>query len=132
MTPEERKDYVKYRIETAYKTYDAAKLLADNGYYNSAVNRLYYALFYIVSGLLALNEIKTKSHSATKNQFSLYFIKTGKLDKKYGKLLAQLFDLRQKGDYENIAEYTQEEVEPLFGQVEEMIKVIEREIENAL
>ena len=94
MTPEERKAYVKYRIETAYKTYGAAKLLGDNGYWNSAVNRLYYSLFYVVSALLVLNEIKTKSHSATKNQFSLHFIKTGKLDKKYGKLLALLFDLR--------------------------------------
>ncbi|MCX6322348.1 MAG: hypothetical protein NTX93_11190 [Bacteroidia bacterium] len=27
-----------------------------------------------------------------RNQFSRYFIKTGKLDKKYGKLLVQLYD----------------------------------------
>ena len=89
-------------------------------------------LFFTLSVVSLSLTKKTKSHSATKNQFSLYFITTGKLDKKYGRLLAQLFDLRQKGDYENIAEYTQEEVEPLCGQVEEMIKVIERQIENAL
>lgn len=131
MTPDERKAYVQFRIETAYKTYDAAKLLADNGYWNSAINRLYYSLFYAVSALLVFNEIQTKSHSATKHQFSLYFIKTGKLDKKYGKLLAQLFDLRQKGDYENIVDYTGKEVEPLFEPAEEMIKVIEEQIQNA-
>jgi len=86
----------------------------------------------VVNALLVLNGIQTKSHSAVKNQFSLHFIKTGRLDKKYGKLLAQLFDLRQKGDYENILEYSREDVEPLFGQVEEMIKTIERQIKNAL
>jgi len=102
MTNEERNEYVKYRIESAYKTFDAARILAENGFWNSAVNRLYYSLFYAVNALLILNEIKTKSHSATKSQFSQLFIKTGKFDKKYGRLLSELFDWRQKGDYENI------------------------------
>ncbi len=31
MTSEERAEYVKYRIESAYKTYGAAKVLADSG-----------------------------------------------------------------------------------------------------
>ena len=105
MTPEERKQYVKYRIDSAYKTVEAAKLLAEKGFWNSAINRLYYAIFYAVNALLVLNDIPTKSHSATKSKFSQHFIKTGKVDKKYGKLLAQLYDWRQKGDYENIFDY---------------------------
>ena len=32
MTPEEKKEYVKYRIEKAYQTYEAAKVLSDNGF----------------------------------------------------------------------------------------------------
>ncbi len=32
MTFEERVEYVKYRIESAYKTLEAAKVLADNGF----------------------------------------------------------------------------------------------------
>lgn len=130
MTPKERAEYVKYRIESAYKTYNAAKLLADNGYWNSAVNRLYYAVFYAVNALLVFNEIQTKSHSAIKQQLSFHFIKTGKLSKEYGKLLDQLFDLRQKGDYDNFFEYSKEDVEPLFGPAEEMIKVLEKEIKG--
>ncbi len=131
MNRDERTEYVKYRVETAYKTYEAAKVLADNGFWNSSVNRLYYALFYAVNALLVLNEIPTKSHSATKSQFSMHFIKTGRLDKKYGRLLSQLFDWRQKGDYENVFDYNQEVVEPLFKPVKEMIEVIEKEIDNA-
>lgn len=132
MNLDERTEYVKYRIETAYKTLEAAKVLANNGFWNSSVNRLYYALFYAVNALLVLNEIPTKSHSATKSQFSMHFIKTGRLDKKYGRLLSQLFDWRQKGDYENIFDYEKEVVEPLFDPVKEMIEKIEKEINNAL
>jgi uncharacterized protein (UPF0332 family) len=132
MTNEERNEYVKYRIESAHKTFDAAKVLAENGFWNSAVNRLYYALFYAVNALLVLNEIQTKSHSATKSQFSLFFVKTGKFDKKYGRLLSELFDWRQKGDYENVFDYDNESVKPLFEPVSEMIDLIEEEINNAL
>jgi hypothetical protein len=110
MTNEEKNEYVKYRIESAQKTFEAARVLAENGFWNSAVNRLYYSLFYAVNALLILNEIKTKSHSATKSQFSLLFIKTGRFDKKYGRLFSELFDWRQKGDYENIFDYDNESV----------------------
>ncbi len=132
MTPEERKQYVEYRIDSAYKTVEAAKLLADRGFWNSAINRLYYAIFYAVNALLVLNDIPTKSHLATKSKFSQHFIKTGKIDKKYGKLLAQLYDWRQKGDYENIFDYDEDSVKPLFEPINEMIDIIDQEIKNAL
>jgi uncharacterized protein (UPF0332 family) len=132
MTPEERIEYAKYRIESAHKTFEAAKVLAENEFWNSAVNRLYYAAFYAVNALLVINEIQTKSHSATKTKFSMLFIKTGKFDKKYGHLFSELFDWRQKGDYENIFDYESEAVLPLFQPVEELIKLIETEINNAL
>jgi uncharacterized protein (UPF0332 family) len=58
------------------------------------------------------------------------FIKTEKLDKKYGKLLVQLYDWRQKGDYENLFDFTEETVNILFDPVKEMIETIELEIKN--
>lgn len=128
MNQNERKEYVRFRIESSRKTFEAAKVLAQNGFWNSAVNRLYYAVFYAVNALLVLNKIQTKSHSATKSQFSLHFVKTGKFDKKYGRLLAELFDWRQKGDYENIFDYDSDSVQPLFLPVEEFISLIENEI----
>ena len=78
MTEEERLEYSKLRIETAYQTYQAAKVLSENGYWNSVVNRLYYSVFYAVNALLVSNEIYTRSHSGMRTQFSKYFVKTGK------------------------------------------------------
>ncbi|MFV0344891.1 MAG: HEPN domain-containing protein [Bacteroidales bacterium] len=127
MTEQERQIYVKYRIACAYTTFKAARV-ADSGFWDSSVNRLYYALFYAVSALLVQNHIQTKSHSSVRSQFSLLFVKTGKFEKKYGRLLSELFDWRQKGDYDNIFSYNGEVVEPLFEPVEEMISAIEDEI----
>jgi len=53
-------------------------------------------------------------------------------DKKYGQLLSELFDWRQKGDYENIFEYDQESVEPLFIPVKEMLDLIKAEIQKSI
>jgi hypothetical protein len=87
--------------------------------------------FYAVNALLVLNEIHTKSHSATRSQFSLLFVKTGKFDKKYGRLLSELFDWRQKGDYENIYEYDKASVIPLLEPVEEMLHLIRKEVKKS-
>ncbi len=127
---QDRNEYVQYRIETAHKTFEAAKVLVENGFWNSAVNRLYYALYYAVNALLYLNGIQTKTHSATKSKFSQMFVKTGRFDKKHGRLLSELFDWRQRGDYENIFEYDSESVKPLFGPVAEMIDLIDEEIKK--
>ena len=128
MTSQERQQYVNYRLETARKTAQAAHILGENGFWNSAVNRLYYAAFYAVNALLVDNEIHARSHSGAKSQFSLHFIKTKKLDIKYGILFSELFDWRQKGDYENLFEFDEASVRPLFKQVEEFVEAIEHEI----
>jgi uncharacterized protein (UPF0332 family) len=130
MTQEERSEYARNRIETAHKTIDAAKLLAENGFWNSSVNRLYYALFYAVNALLVVNEIYPQSHSGMRSLFALHFIKTEKMDIKYGKLLAQLYDWRQKGDYDNMFDYDSESVMTLFDPVMEMVIQIEKEIKQ--
>ena len=125
---EQRRSYVIYRMESAHKTMGAAQLLADHGQWNSAVNRLYYALFYAVSALLLDNGIQAKTHTATRNQFSLNFVKNGLFEKKHGTLLSVLFDSRQKGDYGDIVDFDEERVLSFFGPVSEMIGKIENEI----
>ena len=132
MTFAEKEEYIRYRINSAYSTFEAAKVLADNGFWNSAVNRLYYSAYYAVNSLLVLNDHRVKTHSATKSQFSLHFVKTGKFDRKFGQLLSELSDWRQKGDYDNIYDYDQVSVQPLFEPVKEMLDQIRAEIQKSI
>jgi uncharacterized protein (UPF0332 family) len=74
MIPEKRKSYVQFRMESAYKTHEAAKLLFEKGFWNSSVNRLYYSVFYAVTALLVLEGIQTKTHASVKSQFSQRFV----------------------------------------------------------
>ncbi len=130
MTDKEREQYISHRINSAKTTFEAARSLIDNGFYNSAVNRLYYSIFYAVNALLVKNKITARTHSGIKQQFSLHFIKNNKMDTKYGELLARLFFLRQKADYDNIFEITDEDVISLLVPVKNMINEIEKLITN--
>lgn len=132
MTNEEKIQYVNFRIKSSKETLSASKTLFENGYWNSCVNRLYYSIFYAVNALLVVNGIQPKTHTSVKSQFSLHFIKTKKLNSKYGRLLNTLYDWRQRGDYENLFFYDKESVEPLLESCHEMIEVLEKEIKNAL
>ena len=85
MTTEERKDLVNYRITKSKNTLSEIDLLIRNELWNTAVNRLYYAYYYAVIALLINNEIETLTHTGARQLFGLYFIKTGIIEKDFGK-----------------------------------------------
>ena len=47
-----KKDLIDYRLSRSLDTYVDAQILAENERWNSAINRLYYAVYYAVSALL--------------------------------------------------------------------------------
>jgi uncharacterized protein (UPF0332 family) len=118
-------DLIKYRIDRAKDTLDDAYILAENGKWNSTINRLYYAAYYAVIALLLNSGLKPTTHNGAKSNFSEYFIKTGKIDKESGKIFSQLFTWRQKGDYDDLFDFQEEKVLPYFEPVKELINKIE-------
>ena len=44
--------------------------------------------------------LKTSSHKQTQVEFRKHFVKTGEIDKKYSKILAELFETRSRADYD--------------------------------
>ncbi len=117
-------DYINYRIQKAEETFGAAKQLISNGFWNSSINRLYYACFYAVTALLIKDNISAKSHNGVKTQFFQNYIKNKKIDIKYGQLYSDLFDWRQKGDYNDFFDMSEKEVTPLINPVEEFIDTV--------
>ena len=115
-----KQDYIDYRVLKSNELFEDVKLLASNNRWNSCVNRLYYSSFYLVSALLYKYDLKSETHNGAKTQFNLHFIKTGKLDIKFGKLYSNLFIWRQESDYADFVDFDGETVVPLIEQVMEM------------
>ena len=130
MKPSERNEYAQYRLEKADETFEVAELLVKNEKWNSAINRLYYAAYYAVSALLVQAEVNTKTHSGVKTQFFLNYVKPGKVALDLGKSYADLFDWRQKGDYGDFFDFTEENVISMMNPTKELISAVKEIIEN--
>ena len=128
MTPSDQDSYSKYRMEKAEEAYIAAELLVANRQWNASVNRLYYAAYYAVSGLLAKAGIETKTHAGVKTQFLLHFVKTGSIEMHLGRLYSDLFDWRQKGDYGDFFDFEEADVMPLMKPTRALIDAIVQEV----
>ena len=63
MDNENRESLALYRLEKAKETLKSSIILLDEvGDYTSANNRAYYAIFYAIRAVLALEEIDFKRH----------------------------------------------------------------------
>ena len=54
----------KYRLSLAAETYRNAKMCFDNKFYRDCINRSYYAVFYAIRAVLALESIDFKRPSS--------------------------------------------------------------------
>lgn len=130
LTPEDRQVIIDYRIEHAHKTIEEAEYVAKGGFWNLAANRLYYATFYMCEALLLKNKITTQSHGGVSRMINLHFVKTNKLNAEDSRLLSKLFRMRQAGDYEDLTDWTKEEIEPIFPLTKQLISKFEELIKN--
>jgi uncharacterized protein (UPF0332 family) len=126
-------EYLQYRKDRSDEVFRDAILLAENGSWRSCINRLYYSLFHLVTGLLSLDGITTKTHEGLKTKFLQLYVKTNIIDVAHGKLFSQLMDWRQESDYSVIVDFQKMDVLPLIEQVRNMnevlIKLIHAKIE---
>ncbi len=119
---------IKHRICRAKEAIEDARIALDNGRLFAAENRIYYAIFYIVSALALKDDFSTSKHSQLLGWFNRTYIKTGKLPEDIGKIYADAFQNRQESDYQDFINLDSTDVKRHFA---EMLKFIER-IENII
>ena len=99
MKDELKRTLISYRMDRAKESLEAAKLLSDNNMLTSAINRIYYAMFYAVQALLVLHDVSFSKHAQVKGYFNREFINKGIFSIEIGKLYNKVFEYRQKFDY---------------------------------
>ena len=121
---------IEYWIEKSHKSLKSAILEYQQGYLDFAVNRLYYAVFYITNAYFFQKDKYFKKHSGLRANFHKELVKKGKIDKIYGKLYDELFEAREEGDYKPFVSFEKEQVEKWIKLTEEFIKEMENLIRN--
>lgn len=113
LTEEEVKALVAYRMSRAQETLAEVDYLKYQGYYNTAVNRLYYACYYAAVALMVSNHLYPVTHAGVRQMLGMHFVSTGKLTKEAGRCFSMLFERRTTSDYDDFAYSTLEEVDEL-------------------
>ena len=70
------KSLVAYRLQHAKDTFAEVESITKSGFYNTAVNRIYYACYYAVIALLVKHNISTQTHAGVKQMLGLHFVTT--------------------------------------------------------
>ncbi|MDR2232524.1 MAG: HEPN domain-containing protein [Tannerella sp.] len=125
LTEIEKKALIDLKIERANETIKEVPYLVEQGFYRTAINRMYYACYYVVSALLMKHNFEARTHKGVITLFSLNFIKTGIVDEITGKLYRSVFELRQSGDYDELKDITKEDVTSRLEPAIQFIKTIE-------
>ncbi|MCU0285542.1 MAG: HEPN domain-containing protein [Acidobacteria bacterium] len=132
---EHKEDLIQYRIQRAMQTLNEARTAIDNHSLSLAENRIYYAIFYIVSALAVKFDFTTSKHSTLRGWFNQMFLKSMAIDISFGKTYSTAFEKRQKADYDDFVSFTNEEVlsdlenaQKFIEQIKKMIHDKENEI----
>ena len=119
---DEKKAILNYRIQKAEKALVEAKDNANLGHWNLVANRLYYAVFHITSALLIDKGFTAKSHNGSFSILGQEFVRKGLLDREDATLASLLQNMRQSGDYDDMFDWTKDDVVPLFEKTENLIE----------
>ena len=130
LSDDEKNALIIIKIECANDTIREVPFLIEQGFYRTAVNRLYYSCYYIVSALLLSKGYTAHTHKGIITLFAMNFVKTGVVHDEEGQLYRSLFELRQTGDYDEAKIIDKEDVSSRLQPAERFIAEIEKLINH--
>lgn len=114
-----------YRLELSKETLASAKLCIDNCFYRDAVNRSYYAAFYAVRAVLAVEGIDFKRHKDVIAYFNKNYVATGIFSRELGRRLGRMQMLREDSDYSDFFTASLEDAKKQYETAEMTISLAE-------
>ena len=123
---------IRYRKDKARETLDDARMLLRDGTPSSALNRIYYAMFYEVLALLQTKDLSSSKHTGVRALFNEHFVKAGIVPVELGRQFSRMYDFRQKSDYGDFVKIQPGKVSEWFEQTVAFINEIDQIIEGSL
>jgi len=126
--PEEAE--IELLIGKAKRRLDAAHHLLEEGFYEDAVSRAYYSMYFAARTLLLKRDITVKTHKGLLSKFGLEFVDEGVVEKYYGRALRIAEELREEADYSISREISKEEAEAIVKDAEKFLVRIKEAIKE--
>lgn len=129
LSKDDIKAVVAYRKEKAYATLREAEDMVSTQHWNLAMQRMYYACFYMASALLLSAGFKAQTHAGVMGQLGMNYVAKGLLTKEEGRLYSRLLQNRITGDYNDFFDFEEGDVLPLIEPVRNLLNRLEGLIE---
>ena len=126
--PEEAE--IEILIGKAKRRLDAAHHLLEEGFYEDAVSRAYYSMYFAAKALLLKRDITVKTHKGLLSKFGLEFVDEGVVEKYYGRALRIAEELREEADYSISREISKEEAEAIVEDADKFLVRIKEAIKE--
>ena len=123
--------FARYRLNKAKETLKTAEMIFKDGKdFTSANNRAYYAIFYAIRAVLAIEEIDFKRHKDVIAYFNKEYINKEIFPKMIGRKISQAQRIREDSDYDDDYEPSLEKTEQQIKTAQELIELVEKYINN--
>ncbi len=124
MTVRNRIKIIKKFQEKSERSFNEAKLLYEQGFYEGAISRAYYSMFYLAKAVLATKDLYRKKHSAVISAFAEKFTKQGIISKDLHFKILRAFEERHGADYEVEVTKTDKDAKEILNYAEDFFKEI--------
>lgn len=122
---------IKKEVLRSQKSLKSAKKLFEEGLFEDAISRSYYAVLHAAKAVLLSEGAMVSSHEAVKRLFGMHLIKTGKIEQKYSKILSEEQDERYLADYDVAFSPEQERVEKRIKDAEDFCDAMIRYLKKS-
>lgn len=113
-------------LQKAQSSLSAAQLLIDQGFYNFAASRAYYAMFYIAEAFLLGEGLTFSKHSAVIAAFGKVFAKSGRVPQEFHRYLIEGENSRKVSDYDAGPGLSKDEAAEQIKHAEEFLTLAQR------
>jgi len=116
-------------LEKAVEGLRAAEKLFQDGCYEDAVSRAYYAMYHAARAALSIVNVFPKTHEGVVAEFGRKFVLTGIFEKELGKNLAHAKAARETYEY-TIATVLKPEAEAILRNAQNFVKTVKKYLEK--
>lgn len=125
-------DLYRYRIQSAKEALESAKILMNAQSYKAANNRAYYAIFYAVNAVHALNGVSYKRHKDAIANFNKEYVRTEIFPRELGRKIARAEMVRHASDYDDFYIAAKKDVHEQVASAEDVINAVENYFQSKI
>ena len=124
LSEQEKQILIELHIQKAEQFMQQADEMCNLCHWDLAINRYYYSIFHALHALYAAKGFSAHTHDGLITIFGKEFVQKEIVDRKYGRYLARMEQLRKMADYNCITSVAEEDVKELSIPSHELLEVI--------